>query len=199
MDEKEQKLFAAILGQLIRISDALEAIARAGEPAEPNLVKPLDEFSSFDWSSIGASAVHQDQDGPTHLEWGGYVWTRRSPSNKYDPAIWYSRAAGRDAEGNVRYLRLITFRKVGEAEPVPEKAKQSGSKRAAESGKGPDKNQDKEPDRKAWEAWRALADRAAVLGIQAPAIQDKITMEDLRREYGQLQVKVREAEGKIPA
>ncbi len=110
-----------LLQLLERIALALETLARAGAPAEPNYIKPLGDYREFDWESIGASVVQADADGPTHLEWGGALWTRRSPSNKFSPAIWYSRASGKDEEGNNKYLRLITFRPVGDAEPVPDK------------------------------------------------------------------------------
>lgn len=199
-----EELLAGILGQLVRIGDALESIARSGEPAEPNLVKPLEEYSGFDWAALNATIVHQDQDGPTHVEWSGNLWTRRSPANKFDPAIWFSRAAGKDAEGNVKYLRLITFRKIGAAEPVPEKAKQkaaqnpsnkaSPSKKPAESAAG-----NNVPDQKAWDAWHDLVDKAKVLGIDPPWPKTGISMAGLRAEYGKLQAKVKEAESQIPA
>jgi hypothetical protein len=48
---------------------------------------------------------------------------RRSPSNKYDPAIWFSRANGKDAEGNVQYLRLIVFKPVKEVDQLGDKAR----------------------------------------------------------------------------
>ncbi len=105
----------------ISLEDIAAHLARAGAPQEPNYVKPLSEYRGFDWSAIEAAVVQQDADGPTHLEWGGFLWTRRSPANKFDPAIWYSRAHGRDAEGNVSYLRLITFKPFKEADRVPEK------------------------------------------------------------------------------
>jgi len=118
MDEAQYNRLASILE---RIAAALETLARAGAPAEPNYVKPLAEYRAFDWSSIEATVVQQDADGPTHLEWGGFLWTRRSPANKFDPAIWYSRAHGKDADGNNQYLRLISFKPLGDADRVPEK------------------------------------------------------------------------------
>jgi hypothetical protein len=117
----EEKLLSEILAQMVRIADSLDIIARAGAPQEPNYIKPIGEFAGFDWTSIGATIVNQDTDGPTHLEWGGFVWTRRSPVNKFKPAIWYSRASGKDAEGNVNYLKLITFKTIEDAEPIPGK------------------------------------------------------------------------------
>lgn len=117
----DQRIEDQILEQLRRIGDALEKIARGNAPEEPNLVKPIEGYQSFDWSSIGASVVRQDSDGPTHLEYGGFVWSRRSPQNKFDGAIWYSRAAGKDEAGNVLYLRLITFREIKDVDPLPSK------------------------------------------------------------------------------
>lgn len=113
---------SASLHYLERIAVALEKLARGNEPEEPNYVKPIDDFRVFNWESIGASIVQQDADGPTHLEHGGFIWTRRSPQNKFDAAIWFSRPNGKDADGNVKYLRLITFRPIKEADPLPRKA-----------------------------------------------------------------------------
>src|SRR5574337_764687 len=131
------QLAEKLLQQLERIAMSLENLARAGAPAEPNYVKPLSEYRGFDWESIGASVVQQDADGPTHLEWGGALWTRRSPANKFEPAIWYSRAAGKDEAGNNRYLRLITFRPVWDAEPLPEKTQSATGKPANGGTKKP--------------------------------------------------------------
>jgi hypothetical protein len=118
-----------LLQLLERIAQALETLARAGAPAEPNYVKPLADYRGFAWESIGASVVQEDADGPTHVEWGGALWTRRSPANKFDPAIWFSRAAGKDSEGNVNYLRLITFKPVKEAEALPGKVAAATAKK----------------------------------------------------------------------
>lgn len=104
---------------LERIASALERLALSNEPEEPNHILPLEQFAAFDWNSIGASIVQQDQFGPTCVEWSGTLWTRRSPSNKFGEAIWYSRSIGKDAEGKVKYLRLITFRKITGVDPLP--------------------------------------------------------------------------------
>ena len=134
----DEQIVRQILTHLDRIALALETLARAGAPAEPNYIKPLSDYREFDWESINASVVQQDADGPTHLEWGGALWTRRSPSNKFEPAIWYSRASGKDDEGNVSYLRLITFRQVKDADPIPERtaaAAHTGSTNGKANGK----------------------------------------------------------------
>lgn len=117
----DEKLLAEILAQMVRIADSLDIIARAGAPQEPNYIKPIGEYVGFDWATIGATVVNSDNDGPTHLEWGGFIWTRRSPSNKFAPAIWYSRASGKDEEGNNNYLKLITFKTINDADPIPGK------------------------------------------------------------------------------
>lgn len=128
MDEQQSE---RLLQLLERLAIGIETLARGSAPAELNYQRPLPEYKTFDWSSIGASVVQADQDGPTHVEQGGFLWTRRSPSNRFDPAIWFSRANGRDADGNVEYLRLITFKPVKEAERLPEKAAQALSQPGA--------------------------------------------------------------------
>lgn len=117
----DERFSEQIFEQLKRIAEALEKIARGSEPEEPNLVRPIEDYRGFDWASIGASIVRQDADGPTHLEHNGFLWLRRSPQNKFDGAIWYSRPAGKDADGNIRYLRLISFREIKDVDPLPAK------------------------------------------------------------------------------
>jgi hypothetical protein len=124
MDKNFQMdVIGGVIDRLERIAQALETIARAGAPAAPDYQRPLHEYRHFNWESINASVVQQDPDGPTHVEWGGALWMRRSPSNKYDPAIWFSRANGKDAEGNVQYLRLIVFKPVKEVDQLGDKAR----------------------------------------------------------------------------
>jgi len=113
------------LSQLVplleRIAVALERLANDGKPVAPNLTRPMEEYAGFDWASIGAEIVKADGDGPTHVQHNGTLYTRRSPTNKYDPAIWYSAPAGKDEEGNTAYVRLITFKHFGDADPLPSK------------------------------------------------------------------------------
>jgi len=105
-DEKTMiQLQAATVAVLHRIATALEAIALSKAPA-PNFVRPISEYAEFDFNAIGAKVAAHDRHGPTMLEWGGYQWTRRSPSNKFGSAIWFSRPIGKDETG-VRYARLI--------------------------------------------------------------------------------------------
>jgi len=119
-DDKSIQLQAATLATLNRIASALEAIALTKAPA-PNFVRAIAEYGAFEFESIGAKVTGRDQHGVTAVEWAGYQWTRRSPSNKFGSAIWFSRAAGKDEAGNVRYVRLITFREMTEPEPLPNK------------------------------------------------------------------------------
>jgi hypothetical protein len=119
-EERLISLLSAQTAALGRIANALEAIALTNAPA-PNFVKPIDQYGTFDFTSIGALVKGHDASGPTELEWGGYLWTRRSPQNNFGEAIWFSRATGKDAEGQVKYSRLITFKKLSEAEPLPRK------------------------------------------------------------------------------
>lgn len=106
---------------LERIAIALERMAP--DAGAPNLQKPISQFKSFDWASIGSSVVQRDEHGPAIVEWGGKQFTRRSPQNKYDPAIWFSRSTGeRNGEGTVIYERLITFKTMSDVEPIGRKA-----------------------------------------------------------------------------
>lgn len=87
--------------------------------APPNYTRALAEFPSFDWTSIGASIVQTDNYGAAIVRWGGRDYVRRSPSNKFGEAIWFSRSVGKDEMGNNTYERLITFKPQAEAEALP--------------------------------------------------------------------------------
>lgn len=119
MNDQQFERLLALLGN---IASSLEAIERALRPEAPNYKRPIEEFPTFDWTSIGARVLKVDQYGVAQVEHGDQVYTRRSPENKFGEAIWFSRPEGKDADGNVRYVRLITFRKFGDAEPISRKA-----------------------------------------------------------------------------
>jgi hypothetical protein len=112
-------LFQEQIELLQRVATALEKLAPANVAA-PNLTRPLAEFSVFQWDEIGARVIQRDLNGPTIVEWGGQPYSRRSPQNKFNPAIWFSRAVGKDEDG-VKYERLITFREFSEIDPLPQK------------------------------------------------------------------------------
>jgi hypothetical protein len=110
----------AALSVLNRIASALETIAMSNAKA-PNIQRPIESYANFDFDSIGAQVKAADQFGATALDWGGFIWTRRSPQNKFGEAIWFSRAIGKREDGSNEYARLISFKKFGEAEPLPRK------------------------------------------------------------------------------
>ena len=107
---------------LERIADALERLAPP--PAIPNYQFPLEAFSNFDWKSIGATVEQFDGSGATIICRNGLYFTRRSPSNKFGEAIWFSRSI-KNENGEPAYERLITFRPVSkvQVDPLPEKVK----------------------------------------------------------------------------
>ncbi len=108
---------------LERIAEAVERLAPASTAA-PNYTYSLESFSSFDWASINTTVVQSDQYGAAIVSWKGKQFVRRSPSNKFDPAIWFSRCVGKDENGENRYERLVTFKpQKTEVEPVSEKAR----------------------------------------------------------------------------
>jgi hypothetical protein len=69
----------------------------------------LSEYPTFDWPSIGATVLNRDDDGVTAVEWNGHVFTRRSPNNKFDVAVWFSRHLGQDSDGcDLKHRMAVT-------------------------------------------------------------------------------------------
>jgi hypothetical protein len=120
----QNKILQTIAQSLQEMELHLRQLAISSNPA-PNYQRPLSEYANFDWSSIGAAVLTRDKDGVTAVEWNGQVFKRRSPSNKYDAAIFFSRCLGKDAAGNNQYARLIKFTPAAEAEPISDKAKKA--------------------------------------------------------------------------
>jgi hypothetical protein len=105
---------------LERIASTLEQLA---PKTAPNYQKPLEEFRSFDWASINASVERSDQYGAAIVNWKGYQFVRRSPSNKFGEAIWFSRCVGKDEADKNKYERLVTFKPIStkQVDVIPEK------------------------------------------------------------------------------
>jgi DdrB-like protein len=95
---EQNELLRMIAESLRGVEAHLRQIAVSSNPA-PNYQRPLSEYSTFDWTSIGATVLNRDGDGVTAVEWNGQVFTRRSPSNKFDAAVWFSRHLGQDSDG----------------------------------------------------------------------------------------------------
>lgn len=121
----DQIIETGLIDILAEISRNLGVIASALSPA-PDLRRPLEDYIAFDWSTIGARVIARDDDGPTVVEYGGRIYKRRAPDNKYGAAIWFSRADGKDAEGNNNYVSLISFEIFkNEVEPIGHKAREA--------------------------------------------------------------------------
>lgn len=120
MIENKQDL-TQILGQ---IAQSLQQIAMAMTPSSA-ICKPIGEYLTFDWSSIGARVLKEDEDGPSLIECQGQVWKRRAPDNQYSAAIWFSRCIGKDpATGNNKYESLIYFEEINQdVQPLGRKVK----------------------------------------------------------------------------
>ena len=116
MSEKIEGLLNAQIGLLRHISALLEKISAGSAPLSPGYRRRLAEYAGFDWASIDAQVVAQDQHGAAEVEWNSHRFTRRSGSGKFGKAIWFSRPLGRD-EQETAYARLITF-KDSDAEPL---------------------------------------------------------------------------------
>ena len=121
---EQNEILRMIAASLQGVESHLRQMAVSSNPT-PNYQRPLSEYPIFDWPSIGATVLNRDEDGATAVEWNGQVFTRRSPSNKFDAAVWFSRHLGQDADGNKRYARLISFKTLSDAEPIAAKAKKA--------------------------------------------------------------------------
>ena len=121
---EQNEILRMIAASLQGVDSHLRQIAVSSNPA-PNYQRQLSEYPTFDWSSIGATVLNRDGDGVTAVEWNGQIFTRRSPSNKFAEAVWFSRHVGQDSDGNKRYARLISFRALNDAEPIAAKAKKA--------------------------------------------------------------------------
>src|SRR5262245_37334803 len=121
---EQNEILRMIAASLQGVESHLRQMAVSSNPA-PNYQRPLSEYPIFDWPSIGATVLSRDDDGATAVEWNGQVFTRRSPGNRFESAVWFSRHLGQDADGNKRYARLITFRALSDAEPIAAKAKKA--------------------------------------------------------------------------
>lgn len=106
---------------LIAIASALEQIIGSAGQKAPNYQQSLENWTLFDWASIGATVERTDAHGVAVVSWRGLQFIRRSPLNKFSESVWFSRCIGKDSSGENQYERLITFKRLPQAEPVPER------------------------------------------------------------------------------
>jgi hypothetical protein len=122
-----------------RTAIALEKIAQILEQSRPRSAPPnyqalLETWHDYDWSKISAEIELTDNFGVASVIWQGERYKRRSPSNAYDTAIFFSRCVGKDHDGKNQYERLITFKPFTalNVEPISRKAEniinQNGAK-----------------------------------------------------------------------
>jgi len=110
-------LMASGVAGINRIADALEQanlLAKQSMPDRPapKLWRKLEDYASFDWSSIGAMVEATDKHGATEVSWSGRVFTRRRSAEDDDKGedIRFTRvASGTVAEKNIRWETLIKF------------------------------------------------------------------------------------------
>lgn len=129
MNEKQIEQLLLLQSQqaasLERIADLVEAFVKNTEEAASTsryrYYKSLREYPDFDWSSIGATLIDDDESGATAIAWKNKRYTRRANA-KYSSDIWFSCGTGKDEEGNNKYDNLIIFKgSESEAEPLPKK------------------------------------------------------------------------------
>lgn len=127
MDEQQFNQLISVLSQqaiaLDRIANALEI--NQPEKKAPNYQYPLVNFKEFDWASIGAKVIKSDQYGAAIVEWQDRQYIRRSPSNAYNTAIYFSRCIGKKEDGSNKYERLIIFKEMDQkVRPISREAEE---------------------------------------------------------------------------
>lgn len=107
------------------IQQSLRIIAGALAKA-PNMQKAIADYPAFNWESIGARVLRSDSDGASVVEHNGKIYKRRSPDNKFEACIWFSRCTGKDASGNNEYECLVSFETIkDDVEPLGQKARKT--------------------------------------------------------------------------
>jgi hypothetical protein len=94
---EQNEILRMIAASLRGVETRLRQMAISSNPT-PNYQRPLSEYPTFDWASIGATVLNRDSDGATAVEWNGQIFARRSPSNRFDAAVWFSRHLGQDSD-----------------------------------------------------------------------------------------------------
>lgn len=128
----------AIVGVLAAMATDIGRMAQHLAPVAPNYRAQLGDYAGFNWSEIGAEVVTKDGHGISAVHWAGYLWKRRSGGGRFGKGIWFSRPNGKDAEGNVQYLRLITFKDLDEPEPLAFDAPDTSTPLSTGPGRHPD-------------------------------------------------------------
>lgn len=121
-DQQFQALMAALQENNALLRQMVGLLQGQEQPA-PNYQCKLEDFAAFDWGRIGVTVEQKDTDGVAVVSWRGNQYLRRSAQNKFKPAIWFSRAVGKDENGENQYERLITFKELAQAEPLPDKVR----------------------------------------------------------------------------
>lgn len=120
-DEQLALILAALSDQtnaINRLADAAEVIAHQIAPDQakrlyaPNYMRPLRDYATFNWSSIGATVTAFDKHGATEVEHNSHVYKRYRSSDD-DPKgidIRFRRvASGTVDEKNLVWATLIKF------------------------------------------------------------------------------------------
>lgn len=89
------------------IADSLRVIAGANQKGARH-TRPLAQFKTFDWSSIGATVDKSDRSGAAVVVFDGQIYTRKSKP-EFGEDIWFSRSLGKGEDGRSQYDVLIKF------------------------------------------------------------------------------------------
>lgn len=89
------------------IADSLRVMAGASQKGARH-TRPLTQFKTFDWSTIGATVEKSDRHGAAVVICNGQIYTRKSKPD-FGEDVWFSRSLGKGEDGRSQYDVLIKF------------------------------------------------------------------------------------------
>jgi hypothetical protein len=89
------------------IADSLRVLAGANQKGARH-TRPLAQFKTFDWSTIGAAVDKSDRYGTAVVTCNGQIYTRKSKP-EFGDDVWFSRSLGKGEDGRSQYDVLIKF------------------------------------------------------------------------------------------
>lgn len=104
-NDQAERLIAAI-ERLAAVAESLVQGQQRKTSTPAKFIKPIEEFPSFDWASIGAKIEYRDSDRiVAAVTWRGFTYERKQKHGD----VWFSRNVGKDDEGNPVYETLVKF------------------------------------------------------------------------------------------
>lgn len=104
-----QDLVLSHLKEHTRLLSLISANLQNNAPLSPSYRRRLREFSGFNWLSIGAVVVAEDEEGPVEVEWNNHRFDRTIGNSYGSDFIIFSRPRPEWSQQNKVYFTLIRF------------------------------------------------------------------------------------------